>query len=403
MLYAMYDKEQEDEAREKKRLEKKAREKEAAYQERLRNWESRERRKAKEYEKERERERCREEEREKEAKRLKEFLEDYDDERDDHKYYKGKELQRRLGLRVREAEADARERAREAEELEALRARVWGSRPPDDPGARAAYERARAALDAQYRPRLLIDVSLQHDQQRAQELQRAERREEARREARERAARERERYLRLAAVRQLPREASPIESSSSGAASPPPAAPPRAPRLAAQLRPRHHPAAAPHAPPPRTCKNADTFADHKVIRNRTVTSTGSSPITISFKNHHKLSPSANDTPNESGRVRRVHAAFAGDDDEPTGGPPHGGHPPSHGAPPSHGTPTGGHTHDQPRPKEKKDKSKKGSSGAANAEAAAGDKENRSAEEKRKHIKSLIDKIPTQKDQLLTTY
>lgn len=55
---------------------------------RLRNWESRERRKQKEYEKERERERCREEEREREAKRLKEFLEDYDDERDDHKYYK---------------------------------------------------------------------------------------------------------------------------------------------------------------------------------------------------------------------------------------------------------------------------------------------------------------------------
>lgn len=54
----------------------------------LRNWEARERRKAKEYEKERERERCREEEREREAKRLKEFLEDYDDERDDHKYYK---------------------------------------------------------------------------------------------------------------------------------------------------------------------------------------------------------------------------------------------------------------------------------------------------------------------------
>ena len=31
---------------------------------------------------------CKEEEREKEAKRLKEFLEDYDDERDDPKYYK---------------------------------------------------------------------------------------------------------------------------------------------------------------------------------------------------------------------------------------------------------------------------------------------------------------------------
>lgn len=54
----------------------------------FRMWETRERRKAKEYEKERERDRVKEEERERDAKRLKEFLEDYDDERDDVKYYK---------------------------------------------------------------------------------------------------------------------------------------------------------------------------------------------------------------------------------------------------------------------------------------------------------------------------
>lgn len=53
-----------------------------------RTWETRERRKAKEYDKEREKERLKEEERERDAKRLKEFLEDYDDERDDAKYYK---------------------------------------------------------------------------------------------------------------------------------------------------------------------------------------------------------------------------------------------------------------------------------------------------------------------------
>lgn len=78
----------------------------------------------------------REEEREKEAKRLKEFLEDYDDERDDPKYYKGKlvnisnngivmiiiifcpigrELQRRLADRVREADLDAKDRNKEQE------------------------------------------------------------------------------------------------------------------------------------------------------------------------------------------------------------------------------------------------------------------------------------------------
>jgi RNA-binding protein 25 len=36
------------------------------------------------------------EESEREGRKLKEFLEDYDDERDDPKFYKGREIQRRL-------------------------------------------------------------------------------------------------------------------------------------------------------------------------------------------------------------------------------------------------------------------------------------------------------------------
>ena len=36
---------------------------------------------------------------EREGRKLKEFLEDYDDERDDPKFYKGRELQRRLADR----------------------------------------------------------------------------------------------------------------------------------------------------------------------------------------------------------------------------------------------------------------------------------------------------------------
>lgn len=68
------EKEIEEELRERKKAEKKAREKEAAYQERLRNWEIRERRRAKEYEREKEKELEKEEEREKEAKRLKEVI-----------------------------------------------------------------------------------------------------------------------------------------------------------------------------------------------------------------------------------------------------------------------------------------------------------------------------------------
>jgi len=54
----------------------------------LRKWESRERKKARDYEKEKEREKERKSDESKEARRLKEFFEDYDDERDDVKFYK---------------------------------------------------------------------------------------------------------------------------------------------------------------------------------------------------------------------------------------------------------------------------------------------------------------------------
>ena len=54
----------------------------------LRKWESRERKKARDYEKEKDREKERKTDESKEARRLKEFFEDYDDERDDVKFYK---------------------------------------------------------------------------------------------------------------------------------------------------------------------------------------------------------------------------------------------------------------------------------------------------------------------------
>lgn len=66
----------------------KIREKEAAYAERLRKWEAREKRQAKLYEKDEQREKQRKRDTQKEAKKLKHFLEDYDDERNDPKYYK---------------------------------------------------------------------------------------------------------------------------------------------------------------------------------------------------------------------------------------------------------------------------------------------------------------------------
>lgn len=116
---------------ERRRLERRLRDKEAAYQERLKNWEIRERKKARDYSKETEREDERRREMMKEAKRLKEFLEDYDDDRDDPKYYRGSALQKRLRDREKETELDERDRKREKEELEEIRQRLLAEGHPD--------------------------------------------------------------------------------------------------------------------------------------------------------------------------------------------------------------------------------------------------------------------------------
>ncbi|KAK6295379.1 hypothetical protein J4Q44_G00346050 [Coregonus suidteri] len=125
------DQEDEEEVYERRRLERKLRDKEAAYQERLKNWEIRERKKARDYSKESEREEERRREMTKESKRLKEFLEDYDDDRDDPKYYRGSALQKRLRDREKETEVDERDRKREKEELEEIRQRLLAEGHPD--------------------------------------------------------------------------------------------------------------------------------------------------------------------------------------------------------------------------------------------------------------------------------
>ncbi|XP_013400052.1 RNA-binding protein 25 isoform X3 [Lingula anatina] len=133
--------EDEEEVYERRKLERKLREKEMAYQERLKNWEARERKKAREYEKEKEKEEERKIEEVKEARRLKEFLEDYDDERDDPKYYRGSALQRRLKEREKEMEADARDRQREKEELEEIRKKLLEEGHPNPEEELAKLER----------------------------------------------------------------------------------------------------------------------------------------------------------------------------------------------------------------------------------------------------------------------
>lgn len=207
------EKEVEDENRDRKKAEKKAREKETAYQERLRNWETRERRKTKDYEKEKEKELNKEEEREKEAKRLKEFLEDYDDDRDDPKYYKSRELQRRLAERVREADSDAKDRNKEQEELDDLKAKIFSG---EFENPTQEFERLKKERDDLYRPKILIDVNLEQSQQREKELERERDRESERQKVKERERLQKERYVVAQASRELAAvNAEPIDSDSS--------------------------------------------------------------------------------------------------------------------------------------------------------------------------------------------
>ncbi|EZA57521.1 hypothetical protein DMN91_003379 [Ooceraea biroi] len=161
----MREREEEEEAKERKKNERRAREKEAAYQERLRAWETRERRKQKEYEKEAEKRRAKREAREREAKRLKEFLEDYDDDRDDAKYYKGKELSRRLEERALEAEADSRDRCAERQELQRLRDKLYADASNPDPAAE--FERLKAEREEQYKPKPVITIIDEEDEKTA--------------------------------------------------------------------------------------------------------------------------------------------------------------------------------------------------------------------------------------------
>ncbi|XP_037049095.1 RNA-binding protein 25 isoform X2 [Bradysia coprophila] len=207
------EKEIEDELRERKKAEKKARDKEAAYQERLRNWEIRERRQIKEYEKTKEKELNKEEEREKEAKRLKEFLEDYDDERDDPKYYKSRELQRRLAERVREADLDAKDRNKEQEELEDLKAKIFSG---EFENPTQEFERLKREREELYKPKILIDVNLEQSLQREREIGRELEREKERKNVKDRERLQKERYVVAQASRELAAvNAEPIESDSS--------------------------------------------------------------------------------------------------------------------------------------------------------------------------------------------
>ncbi|KAM6960955.1 RNA-binding protein 25 isoform 2-T2 [Aplochiton taeniatus] len=151
--------EDEEDVYERRRIERRLRDKEAAYQERLKNWEIRERKKARDYNKENEREDERRRETTKEAKRLKEFLEDYDDDRDDPKYYRGSALQKRLRDREKETELDERDRKREKEEHEEIRQRLLAEGHPDPD---AELQRLEEEAERRRQPPLKLEPEEDH-------------------------------------------------------------------------------------------------------------------------------------------------------------------------------------------------------------------------------------------------
>ncbi|CAI4222860.1 unnamed protein product [Auanema sp. JU1783] len=145
------DSEDSDDARERRLLKKQIKEKEAAYMVRLRNWEKRERERAKVYEKEERKEKERKKTILKEAKRLKSFLEDYDDEKNDPKYYKSSYLFQRRREFEKEREADAKDRLREQNEIEELKRQILAENKNGEDADAEARRRHQEKEDAELR------------------------------------------------------------------------------------------------------------------------------------------------------------------------------------------------------------------------------------------------------------
>ncbi|PAA72027.1 hypothetical protein BOX15_Mlig016344g1 [Macrostomum lignano] len=115
--------ETDEEAAERRRMEKMMN-KEQSYQQELKHWTQREKKKARDAERERERELRRRDKEAHEAREMRNFLAEYDDELDDAKFYRGDAFRGRLRERDREREQDERDRARERDEVDEARRRL---------------------------------------------------------------------------------------------------------------------------------------------------------------------------------------------------------------------------------------------------------------------------------------
>ncbi|KAL5969154.1 RNA-binding protein 25 [Taenia solium] len=145
----------------KKRLERKLKEKEESYQNRLRQWESRERKKHAEYEREKEREKKKQEEIRAEAKNLLDFFITYDDDVEDSKFYKGSAFQRRLTDREVEETADERDRQKELEVFESSSRKLIEE---EDPNAESIILQMEQAMQEHLQKRLNLDAHTPIDQ-----------------------------------------------------------------------------------------------------------------------------------------------------------------------------------------------------------------------------------------------
>jgi len=122
---------EDEETVEQRRQLREERKKELSYQKRLKDWESREDRKRRQYEKDQYRQIEKKKEEEKELLKLKQFLEDYNDDLNDVKYYKGSNFARKLRDFEKEQEDDERDRQLEKRELDDLRRKLGEEGHPD--------------------------------------------------------------------------------------------------------------------------------------------------------------------------------------------------------------------------------------------------------------------------------
>lgn len=121
-----------------------------------------------------------------------------------------------MAERVKEAESDGRDRIKEKEEIEELKNKIF-SGEFDDPTAE--FEKVKKQREEQYKPKLLIDVNMEHWKQRekekGREQERQRQRDRDRDQERQRHRQEREKFVVQQAAQELAAvEAEPIDSDS---------------------------------------------------------------------------------------------------------------------------------------------------------------------------------------------